>query len=86
LAVDNGDERDRLDLGDGPTMWLVDHQLVFVCLFAVLAGTLGYFGQLGRMGPQPVSPGIPGLIYGAGSVFVVYAVVLAWTKLRGRRR
>ena len=71
--------------GDGPTMWLVEHQLVFVCVFAVIAGVLGYFGQLGRMGPQAVSPGVPGLIFGVGSVLVVYVVVLAWTRLRRRR-
>jgi hypothetical protein len=80
------DERDRLDLGGGPTIWLAEHQLVFVCLFAAFAGVLGYFGLLGRTSPQAVSPGIPGLIYGISSVVVVYVVVLAWTKLRQRRR
>jgi hypothetical protein len=82
--VDHEDERDRLDLGDGPTVWLAEHRLVFVCLFAAIAGTLGYFGLLGRMSPQPVSPGIPGLIYGVGSVIVVFLVVLGWTRVRRR--
>jgi uncharacterized membrane-anchored protein len=80
------DERDRLDLGNGPTIWLVEHRVVFACLFAALAGALGYFGLLGRMGPQAVSPGVPGLIYGATSAVVVFLVVLAWTSLRRRRR
>ena len=77
---------DEIDFGGGPTIWLAEHRLVFLCLSAIVAGTLGYFGQLGRMSPQAVSPGIPGLIYGATSVIAVYVVVLAWVKLRRRRR
>jgi hypothetical protein len=78
------DERDRLDLGNRPTVWLAEHRLVFLCLLAVIAGTLGYFGLLGGTTPQRVSPGIAGLIWGVGSVIVVFLVVLGWTRLRRR--
>jgi hypothetical protein len=80
------EDRRLPDFGDGPTIWLAEHRLVFICLFALLAGGLGYFGLLGRMGPQAVSPGIPGLIFGVTSVVVVSVAVLAWTSLRQRRR
>jgi hypothetical protein len=80
------ERRSLPSFGNGPTMWLVEHRLVFVCVLAVFAGTLGYFGQLGRMGPQPVSPGVPGLIFGVATPVAVYVVVLAWTRLRQRRR